>query len=219
MEVAVVKDGEAMAEGVEVSDAAGGEEDGLALSCLGGEEGFEFGAFGGCEVGEGGVEEEEVGFFDEGVGELGAEVGVGGEGFAGALGEKGIEPDAGGGAGGRVGVWLADVADAGLIGAGVGWLAEDADGAFGGAEDSGEELEDGGFARAGGADEAVDFCGVEVEGELVECASVVIVESERDVAELCGWRHRRDGSLVQERGRVSAWKTEMERGGRVNSAE
>ena len=70
-----VEEGESVAAGMDFGETAGGEEDGFSLGCEGGEELFEVGAGGGFKAGEGGVEEEEVGFSNEGVGEQGAALG------------------------------------------------------------------------------------------------------------------------------------------------
>ncbi len=86
-----------------------------------------------------------------------------------------------------------DVADFGLGGARARGAAEDADGAFGGAEVAGEELEEGGFAGGGGAEKGVNFPGAQVEGEVVEGAGTVVVEGEGDVAELGERGHGRGG--------------------------
>ena len=190
LESAFVEEGEAVAAGMDFRETAGGEEDGFSLGSEGGEEVFEFDAGGGVEVGKGGVEQEQVGFFDEGVGEVGTASG-GVQGLLGvrtrtlvaSLQETG-EPDEQSDRRGLAAAVLRDVANAGLAGARARGATEDADGAFGGAEVAGEELEEGSFAGAGSAEEAVDLAGAQVEGEVVEGAGAVVVEGEGDVAEL-----------------------------------
>lgn len=107
-----------------------------------------------------------------------------------------------------------DVADFGLGGAGAGGAAEYTDGAFGGAEVAGEELEEGGFAGAGGTEETVDFTGAKVEGEVVEGAGAVVVEGEGDVTELGGMGHGRGGGN-QKRSFNHGW-TRMDTDGQGN---
>ena len=194
-----VEDGEAVAVGMDFGEAAGGEEDGFALGGKGDEEVFEIGAGGGVEVGEGGVEEEQVGLFDEGVGE----VGTAGGGVQGLLGvrtrtlvanlQKAGEPDEQSGRRWLAAAVLRNVADADLGRARVRGATEDADGAFGGTEVAGEELEERGFAGAGSAEEAVDLAVVQVERKVVEGAGAVVVEGQGDVAELSGGGHGRGG--------------------------
>ena len=106
---------------------------------------------------------------------------------------EGVEPGEEAGSWWLAAAVLRDVADARLSGARAGGATEDADGAFGGAEVAGEEFEDSGFAGAGGAEEAVDFAGAQVEGEVVEGARAVVVEGQGDVAELGERGHGRGG--------------------------
>lgn len=190
---ALVKDGDAVGDFLDLLEEMGGEDDGFSLAFEEEHEVADLAGAEGVNAGGGFVEEEEVGVVEEGLGQadalehafgVGAEASVssgaeideieelldaGGEAWAGHAGEAAVvvEDFASGEEVGEIRVFREE-AEAVAGGHGAGGVAEDGGGAAGGGGKAEEEFHGGAFAGAVGAEEAEDLAGLDREMEVFE---------------------------------------------------